>query len=189
MPTNRTLVKQQVATYTACLLEAAKSANRVFDDIDNVKKVRSAVLKSVQVREFLEDTGVPAENKKAFIKDAFKDFSPEVVSVVSVMAERGDLKLLGRVASNYELEAEKALDTVVVDVTTAVELDDHLRDVICNKLQADLGHTVRLNETVDKSILGGIIMSVHGKRMDASVKTQLAHARQVLSTASTGGDK
>ena len=78
---------------------------------------------------------------------------------------------------------------VVVDVTTAVPLDDHLRDVISTKLSADLGRSVRLNETVDRSILGGIIMSTHGRRMDASVRTQLSNARQVLATASTGGEE
>ena len=76
-----------------------------------------------------------------------------------------------------------------MDVTTAVPLDDHLRDVISKKLSADLGHGVRLNESVDASILGGFIISTHGKRMDASVKTQLNHARQVLKTASTGGEE
>ena len=58
-----------------------------------------------------------------------------------------------------------------------------------DKLSADLGHGVRLNESVDASILGGFIISTHGKRMDASVKTQLNHARQVLKTASTGGEE
>lgn len=189
MPTKRILVKQEVATYVQCLLEAAQVADRVFEDIEDIKNVRVAVVKSSQVREFLQNPNVPAENKSAFVKDAFSGFAPEVVSVVAVMAERGDMKLLGRVAVAYEAAAEKALDMVVVDVTTAVPLDDHLRDVISKKLSADLGHGVRLNESVDASILGGIIISTHGKRMDASVKTQLNHARQVLKTASTGGEE
>ena len=189
MPTNRMLVKQEVATYTSSLLEAAQEAGRVFEDIEDIKSVRSAVVKSSQMREFLQDPNVPAENKSAFVQEAFADVAPEVAAVLSVMAQRGETKLLGRVAASYEEAAEKALDMVVVDVTTAVELDDHLREVIGKKLSADLGHSVRLNESVDRSILGGIIVSVHGKRMDASVKTQLVHARSVLATASTGGEE
>ncbi len=189
MPTKRILVKQEVATYAKCLLEAAQDADRVFDDIEGIKNVRTALVKSSQVREFLQNPNISAENKSAFVKDAFAGVAPEVVSTVAVMAERGDTKLLGRVAAAYEAAAEKALDMVVVDVTTAVPLDDHLRDVISKKLSADLGHSVRLNESVDASILGGIIISTHGKRMDASVKAQLSHARQVLKTASTGGEE
>lgn len=183
------LVKQEVATYAQCLLAAAQKAGRVFEDVEDIKSARQAVTKSSQMREFLQDDNVPAQSKSALVKEVFSDLAPEVVAVLAVVAERGDVKLLGRIASAYESAAEEALDMVVVDVTTAVPLDDHLRDVISTKLSADLGHSVRLNEKVDRSILGGIIMSTHGKRMDASVKTQLSHARQVLATASTGGEE
>lgn len=189
MPTNRMLVKQEVTTYAQCLLAAAQEAGRVFEDIEDIKSARQAVTKSSQMREFLQDANIAAENKSALVKDAFAGLAPEVVSVVAVMAERGDIKLLGRVAAAYEAAAEEALDMVVVDITTAVPLDDHLRDVISTKLSADLGRSVRLNETVDRTILGGIIMSTHGRRMDASVRTQLSNARQVLATASTGGEE
>lgn len=189
MPTNRILAKQEVTTYAQCLLAAAQDAGRVFEDIEDLKSARSAVNKSAQMREFLADAKTPAKNKSALVKDAFAGLAPEVVSVLAVMAERGDVKLLGRVAVAYESAAEDALGMVVVDVTTAVPLDDHLREVISKKLSADLGRQARLNEHVDPSILGGIIMSTHGKRMDASVKTQLSHARAVLATASTGGEE
>ena len=56
MPTKRILVKQEVATYAQCLLEAAQAADRVFEDIEDIKNVRTAVVKSSQVREFLQRT-------------------------------------------------------------------------------------------------------------------------------------
>lgn len=188
MPTNRILDKQSVTTYANCLLEAAQQAGRVFEDIEDLHQAYTAVNTSSQMREFLQDAGVPAENKSALVREAFEGLAPEVVSVLAVMAGRGDIRLLGRVMTEYGEVAEEATGTVVVDVTTAVELDDHLREVIKQKLSADLGRQVRLNESVDKSIVGGIIMSTHGKRMDASVKTQLTHARAVLSNVSTGGE-
>lgn len=188
MPTNRVLDKQSVATYAACLLEAAQEAGRVFEDVEEMRDAYTAVNKSSQMREFLQDAKVPAENKSALVREAFAGLAPEVVSVLAVMAGRGDVRLLGRVVTEFGEVAEEATGTVVVDVTTAVALDDHLREVIKQKLSADLGRNVRLNESVDKSIVGGIIMSTHGKRMDASVKTQLTHARAVLSNVSTGGE-
>lgn len=189
MPTNRMLDKQEVATYVSCLLEVAKGENRVFDDLEDLRQARKAVYGSSQMRDFLQNAMVPAENKKAFVQDVLKGLAPEVISTIVVMAQRGDTRLLSRVVEAYESAAETQTNSVVVDVTTAVPLDDHLREVIKAKLAADLGHDIRLNETVDRSILGGIIMSAHGKRMDASVKTQLTHARAVLSNVATGGDK
>ena len=53
---------------------------------------------------------------------------------------------------------------------------------------ADLGHEVILREKVDPSIIGGIIISTHGHRIDASIASQLETARTVLSAAPTGGE-
>ena len=68
----------------------------------------------------------------------------------------------------------------VVDVVTRVALDDHLREVIKNKAGKDLGCDVVLNESIDTSLLGGIIMSANGQRIDASVNTMLDNARTAL---------
>ena len=72
--------------------------------------------------------------------------------------------------------------------TTGVELDDHLREVIVRKAEADLGTKVVLREHIDKSLLGGILMSANGKRIDASVLSQLENARNVLKLSTDGGE-
>ena len=104
------------------------------------------------------------------------------------MAQRRDLDLLSRVFEAFcDLMAEK-LDTVVVDVTTVVPLDDDLRRIIKEKTEADLGRNVVLREHIDKAILGGIIMSTNGLRIDASIISQLNHARNVLKETTDGGE-
>ena len=70
----------------------------------------------------------------------------------------------------------------------AVALDDNLRTLITRKAEADLGKKIVLRERIDKSILGGIIMSANGKRIDASIISQINHARQVLKDSSDGGE-
>ena len=65
-------------------------------------------------------------------------------------------------------------------MTTSVELNDALREQIKDKAKRELGMDAILNEKIDASILGGIIMSVNGKCIDASMITQLNRARAVL---------
>ena len=72
------------------------------------------------------------------------------------------------------------LKVCIVDVTSAVELDDHLRELIKDKAKRELGLDAILYEKVDPEILGGVIMSVNGKCIDASMITQLNRARSVL---------
>jgi len=52
--------------------------------------------------------------------------------------------------------------------------------LIKKKAGSEMGKTVMLNERVDKSILGGIIMSTKDERIDASLLTQVEKTREAL---------
>jgi F-type H+-transporting ATPase subunit delta len=97
------------------------------------------------------------------------------------------MDLLPRVKDTYDQLSEEETGTVVVDVTTVVELTDDLRDQIKGKMSADLGgKKIVLSEHIDKSILGGVILGCHGKRLDGSARTQLEAARTIMTTAPGG---
>ena len=46
-----------------------------------------------------------------------------------------------------------------------------------------------LREHVNPSIIGGIVLSARGKRIDASVSAQLEKVRSALSSVKTGGER
>ena len=117
----------------------------------------------------------------------FAQCNPVLAEVLGVMAERCEVNLITRVAAAYEEQLGSKLNLSVVDVTTVVPLDDHLREVITKKAETELGMKVVLNEHVDKSLLGGIIMSANGRRIDASMRFQLDNARTVLRQATVDG--
>lgn len=122
--------------------------------------------------------------------DAIAGAAPEVLAVLTTMFERGQLDLLPEVAETYRAMCEADDDVVGVTVTTAVPLDDDLREQIQKRYEADFGCSVFLIERVDPSIIGGIIVEARGSRRDVSVKTQLAAAREALVAAdeTDGGD-
>ncbi|MEG2850422.1 MAG: ATP synthase F1 subunit delta [Raoultibacter sp.] len=191
MPTNRLVVKEEVATYAGVALQAAYEAggqDGVLEVRDQMEQIVKALRSSMDLSSALADTSYTPQQKSALVQNVFADVNPILLDVLSVMATRGDFPLLRRVWESFEAQLEEKLDVCVVDVTTAVALDDGLRQVITNKAAADLGKNVVLREQVDATILGGIIMSAHGKRIDASVATQLESARTVLKTTTDGGE-
>ncbi|MEG0476301.1 MAG: ATP synthase F1 subunit delta [Raoultibacter sp.] len=191
MPTNRLVVKEEVATYAGVALQAAYEAGGqdcVLEVRDQMEQIVKALRSSMDLSSALADTSYTPQQKSALVQNVFADVNPILLDVLSVMATRGDFPLLRRVWESFEAQLEEKLDVCVVDVTTAVALDAGLRQVITNKAAADLGKNVVLREQVDATILGGIIMSAHGKRIDASVATQLESARTVLKTTTDGGE-
>ena len=116
-------------------------------------------------------------------------FSPEVLETLAAMRTEDDLNLVGDVARTYKEILDSEDKTVSVTVTTAVPLDDDLREKVRAKAEADLKAPVFLVERVAPSIIGGIMLEARGKRHDASVRAQLANIRKTLSSSFIGGEE
>lgn len=188
MRINRSQAKQIISTYAAVLFEAA-SADGTVDAVgtgiaDAVRTVRA----HAELRETLLADYLPAETRGSIAREVFASMPLALTATLGVMAERGEFALLLPVAESYAAVAEERRNLTAIEVITAVELTDALRSAIANKFSADLKKNVVLQEKVDPSIIGGIIINAHGKRLDASIASQLAFARATLSTVPAGGD-
>lgn len=191
MPTNRHVQKEKVATYASVLLDAAIQAggqDKALEVRNQAERIIRIMRSNMDLSSSLQDSSYTPEQRSSLVRNVFAQVDPVLVEVLAVMAERGDIALLSRVWESYGEQLERKLNVTVVDVTTVVPLDDHLREVIKKKAEADLGMNVVLRESIDKSLIGGILMSAHGKRIDASVVSQLENARNVLKQTTDGGE-
>lgn len=192
MATNRLIEKEQVATYAAVLLDSAREAggrDRALSVRNELDAVAKAVRSASDAIEVLSDGSKTPQERNETARKLFSECDPILIEVLAVMAERRDVAKLPRVRAVYEDQLQAELGVTVVEVTTAVSLDDALREKITTKLAADFGTDVVLNERVDASILGGIILSANGRRIDASVISQLDYARNVLTQTTDGGER
>ena len=184
MPTNRLIVKEQIATYTELLFEAAKNEGDpeyVLNVCWQAKELVKVIRGNADLQGTLEDPGYTPEQKAQIARGVFGEFAePVLVHTIAVMVERGELDYLPRVAEQLEDRVADELNLIIVDVKTAVELDDNLRDLIKKKAETELGKKAVLHETVDKSMLGGIILSTKDERLDASLVMQVEKTREAL---------
>ncbi|MHB1342242.1 MAG: ATP synthase F1 subunit delta [Coriobacteriia bacterium] len=178
-----------VETYARVLFDLAALSDSVDAANDGLRGVVAAVRGNIDLREALSDTSIPAEKKRDVLRDIFAgEVSPETLSIVTLMVDRGLTDKLGDLARTFSEIAEVERGIVVVDVTTAIELNDALRASLSEKLSTALGRKVSLRESVDTSILGGIVIRVAGRVLDGSVTTQLGELRAALTTARQGGE-
>jgi F-type H+-transporting ATPase subunit delta len=189
MPIDRTLTRRASVIYAEVLLEATRAEGTVFEVSGELEQALAAIRGNGELRGALTDRTIPDEARVDILREVFAGLDAALLEVLAVMVQRGDIPLLARVNEAYIEGAEKALDSVIIDVTTVVALDEGLRDRIREKYSAQFGRGVLLREHVDPSLVGGIVLSTHGRRIDASVVSQLESARVVLSTVSSGGDR
>ena len=183
MATNRLVQKGKVDAYTEVLFDAANgdgSQESVVEVRNQMAQLLTLIYSDMDLTMALSNLDYSPEQRLELARAVFADCNPALREVIAVMAQNGDAGLLSRVYHTYEDMVASKLNLCVVDVTTVVPLDDELRKLIKEKTEADLGCKAVLNESIDKSILGGIIMSVNGMRIDASVISQLNKARHTL---------
>ena len=170
----------------AILLGGINEALRVRDELESILE---ASLTNAELLDALDETTYAnyQESKKRIdvtdtIKAIFKGCSEAMIDTIAFMAEHDDLYILIGMYRCYNNLLEEYFKVTVVDVTTVVELDDHLREVIKNKLQNDLDAKVVLNEHIDKSIMGGVILSARNHTIDCSLARLLGKAKNQLTS-------
>lgn len=179
-----------VETYARSLFDLASAADAVDAVDEGLRAVVSSVRGHIDLREALLDTGIPAEKKRAIMRDVFGGaVAPEALSMVTLIVERGNAELLGKVAERFVSIAEHERGVVVAEVTTAVDLSVGMREKVTDALSSALGRPVALRERVEPTILGGIRIQVAGRVLDGSLSSQLASMRAALATAGAGGER
>jgi F-type H+-transporting ATPase subunit delta len=185
MATDRIAAKQEAQVYAQVLLDAAKTEDKVFQLTGQFEDFLSVLRGSIDLHTALTDNAISPEERMNIVKGIFTNMDAALLGVLNVVFERNDTDKLARICEDYTALAEEELSASIIDVTTVIELDDNLRDQIKTKYSAQLGRGVLLREHIDKGLIGGIVLNMHGKRIDASVAGQLERARVTLS--STGG--
>ncbi|MBP5313329.1 MAG: F0F1 ATP synthase subunit delta [Eggerthellaceae bacterium] len=191
MPSNRLVEKEKVATYASVLFYSVFESGgrdavlRVRDEIEQVVRI---IRGNATLIEALCSLAYSPEQRNTMARETFTECVSEFRDMLALMAERREMDLLAQVEPVFVDVLQEKLHVTVVDVVTVVALDNHLRDIIIKKAASELGTEIVLRERIDKSILGGILMSANGKRIDASVFTQIENARTLLKKSSDGGE-
>jgi F-type H+-transporting ATPase subunit delta len=188
MRTSRAAAKEIIAKVGSVLYDAVAADNAVDEVSMQLEAVLRLVRSSSPLRNVLTNDSIESTRRAQTAREVFAGLHPALVDTLAVVVERNFFDLLPGMVDAFGDIAEERRGAVAVDVTTAVELTETLRQAISAKLSADFGQTVVLREKVDPAIVGGIVISAHGRRVDASIASQLEAARVVLSTAHTGGE-
>ena len=62
---------------------------------------------------------------------------------------------------------------LTAEVRSATRLTDEQRQALAEKLRSGLGRAVQIEESVDPSLLGGLVVRVGSRMIDSSIRTKL----------------
>ena len=136
-----------------------------------------------ELREALTSPEIETTAKRAAVADLMEGAHPVSLGFVQVLLDRGRIAEIDDVIAAYGRRVDAAEGRVVVTAVTAVPLTPELREKIRDKVRAQTGRDAELEETVDPSIIGGLVLRVGDVVVDASLRTRLEEMRRSLETA------
>lgn len=167
--------EQLGTTYARALLGAALQEGVADQIVEQLGRLVDQYLDgSPQLRAAFASPRVDAEEKSRVIDRVFADeFHPLIIKFLKVMAHRDRLGYLDSVRQAADQIHDDMMGRVVASVRTAVPLDDALRSQISDRLGQLMGKQVRLRESVDADLIGGMVIRVGDRVYDSSVSNQL----------------
>ena len=162
-------------TYAHALLAAASNAGVVDQVIDQLRRlVDEYVSASPKLAAAFASPRITTDEKVRVIDRVFGDeFHPVLLKFLKVMASRERLGYVDSVRNAAESIHDQMMGRVLANVRTAVPLDDALRSQISQRLGQVMNKEVRLKESVDPDLIGGMVVRVGDQVFDSSVANRL----------------
>lgn len=126
---------------------------------------------------------VPRERKAAILQQALPDLSAPVRRFLDLLLHRDRLELVPRITEEFRELVNQERGIEQARVVTAVPLGPAERELVAARLSAWAGKQVQLQETVDPSVIGGVIAQVGDQIIDGSVRGRLERLRRALAGA------
>lgn len=160
--------------YSSSLLETAISKNLleiVTTDVEFILKVFSSSSELVSV---MESPVIKSHLKTSILDEIFKEkINDETLNFLRFVIKKRRENYLLNILEKYLDLKDEHLGIANVDVRTAYEFDGEQSKALQTNLEKKLNKQVRLNYSIDKTILGGFIARIGDTMHDASIKHQL----------------
>ena len=168
-------------TYARSLLELANEGNETEAVANEVGTLGTLLDENPMFAKFLRDAGISEDERGGVIDKTFGDkLQPLVGKFVRLLNQRGRIGRLPQIVAAFEYLLDEQLGKVEVDVTVAEKLGDDELERVRQKVSEALKKDAVVHQYVDTDIIGGMILRVGDKVVDASVRRQLAAMREKL---------
>ena len=106
--------------------------------------------------------------------------SPLTVTTLALMAAKRRLFVLPQLIKALRDLIANEKGEVTAEITAAAPLTDAQAARLADTLKAKIGRDVKINTTVDESLIGGLVVKVGSRMIDTSVAAKLANLQQAM---------
>ena len=168
-------------SYAQALLELADSRGVIDQTAEDVAGIAQVIQGDATFAQYLADPSVGHAERDALIDRVFAGRTSELlVAYLKLVNTKDRLGEFPGIAKAFKDLLDKRAGNITVDVTVAQALEPDALENVRQQLSGKLNKNVSVNQKVDDSIIGGVILKIGDSLIDGSVKAQLQAMKKRL---------
>jgi len=166
------------SAYAQALIELADERRELEGTAADLKSLGETLDQSPELQAFFTNPGITIADRDGLIE---RVITPRVSSLtanfIKLLSSKGKLSILREVGLAFHHLMDARHGKVEVEVKVAKALTQSESEVVRQRISTALKKEAIVHQTVDESILGGIVIRVGDQLIDGSIATQLATIR------------
>ena len=168
--------------YAIALFEIAKEAKSLAAIEADLDSLQGALDSSADLRDVVSSPLLSREDQGKAMR-ALTDkmgLGADAANTVALMAENRRLYVLPEMISQVKALAADDRGEVSAEVTAAKALTEKQSTALAAALKKSVGKDVNVNVTVDKDLIGGLIVKVGSAMVDSSLRSKLNNLQNAM---------
>jgi|Deesub1362A_J573_1020465.scaffolds.fasta_scaffold00415_31 F-type H+-transporting ATPase subunit delta len=175
------------ARYAQALFDVARDSDTIADTENELRGILQALKESRELQQVLYNPQVPVDLKKEIIKEVFgAHVSKNTLNFLCVILDRRREVYLKDIVEQYVALANETRNVIQAEVTSAVELPTVHKVNLGQVLSRMTGKEIRISYQVNPDIIGGLVVRLGDRIIDASVKRQLERLKDSIRETKVG---
>jgi ATP synthase F1 delta subunit len=176
-------MSEAARVYAEALFDVAKEKGKLDAVRDELAQFADAVDGDRELQVFFFSPYFSSAEKSAGLRRAVSGADPELLNFLELLIEKGRMPEVFRIRRELDELWKHENRRIDVTVTSAVPLDRAVVEKVGEEIERQTGQKVELASRVDDEILGGIVLQVGNKILDASIRARLEKLRKSVAQA------
>jgi F-type H+-transporting ATPase subunit delta len=168
--------------YARALFEAAREQGRIEVVQEELGDFVESIREVPELRALLRDPQLDPRAKVSALEQILGGADELVRNFLLLVTERGRSSGLEEMKRDLDRLVAEEAGQLTLELTTAVELSDEEAAGIVRQIETASGRKVEATRSVDRDLLGGVVLQVGSLRLDASLRGRLERMRRELAT-------
>jgi F-type H+-transporting ATPase subunit delta len=176
-------VEEIAEVYARALFDVAVEKDALDAIHDELGQFVEELDKNRDLQVFFFSPYFSSQEKKDGIGKLITGADDNFIRFLELLAERHRMPAIFRIRRDFDGLYAEERKLLPVTITSAIELDKGLVKDIRKKIEDQTDRKVELTTKVDPDVLGGLVLRVGNKIMDASIRSRLERLRKQVAKA------